>query len=122
MSDPHWPTSFTIVPAQLQPLVLPQPSQTKHEPAGRIFVPQFMHSGASAEVPMIDSSNSVELCTDVGALVRSTAVSAIASSASSGTDAVSTGADWASDSRSVSSSTIGAYEPVSSARVRSAAV
>jgi len=44
------------------------------------LVPQFMQSGASALVPMIDSSNSVELCTDVGALLRSTAVSATTSS------------------------------------------
>ena len=47
---------------QLQPLALPQPSQTKQLPAGRIFVPQFMQSGASADVPMIDSTSSVELC------------------------------------------------------------
>ena len=52
---------------QLQPLVLPQPSQTKQLPAGRIFVPQFMQSGASADVPMIDSTSSVELCAVGGA-------------------------------------------------------
>ena len=32
---------------QEQPDVLPQPSQTKHEPAIRILVPQVMQSGAS---------------------------------------------------------------------------
>ena len=52
---------------QLQPLALPQPSQTKQLPAGRIFVPQFMQSGASADVPMIDSTSSVELCAVGGA-------------------------------------------------------
>ena len=34
--------------SQLQPEVLPHDSQTKHEPAGRIFTPQVMHNGASA--------------------------------------------------------------------------
>lgn len=64
---------------QLQPLVLPQPSQTKQLPAGRIFVPQFMQSGASADVPMIDSTSSVELCAVGGA---SCAVSTTISSCS----------------------------------------
>ena len=60
-------TALLLGAAQLQPLVLPQPSQTKQLPAGRIFVPQFMHSGASADVPMIDSTSSVELCAVGGA-------------------------------------------------------
>src|SRR6478735_5409021 len=57
----------TLLAFQLQPLVLPQPSQTKQLPAGRIFVPQFMQSGASAVMPMIDSTSSVELCAVGGA-------------------------------------------------------
>jgi len=73
--------------------VLPQPSQTKQDPAGRIFVPQFMHSGASAELPVSDSSNSVELRTPTGASV---AVSATISSSSTGCATCSIGADWAS--------------------------
>ncbi len=52
---------------QLQPLVLPQPSQTKQLPAGRILVPQLMHSGESADEPSNVSNSSVELCTDAGA-------------------------------------------------------
>ena len=64
---------------QLQPLVLPQPSQTKQLPAGRIFVPQFIQSGASADVPRIDSTSSVELCAVGGA---SCAVSTTISSCS----------------------------------------
>src|SRR5919204_6770195 len=95
---------------QLQPLVLPQPSQTKQLPAGRILVPQFMHSGASADEPVIDSSSSVELCTCGGA---SCAVSATTGSAEAG--AGFTGADWARPSRS-SASSGGAYEPVSTWR------
>jgi hypothetical protein len=59
--------------AQLQPLVLPQPSQTKQLPAGRIFVPQFTHNGASAELPVSDSSSSVELCTVSGAVLARSA-------------------------------------------------
>ena len=61
--DQDGPPTRSLPGYQLQPLVLPQPSQTKQLPAGRIFVPQFMHSGASAELPVSDSSSSVELCT-----------------------------------------------------------
>src|SRR6187551_3229571 len=46
---------------QLQPLVLPQPSQTKQLPAGRIFVPQVMQSGESTAVPVIFSKSSAEV-------------------------------------------------------------
>jgi hypothetical protein len=36
---------------QLQPDVEPHPSQTKHDPAGRILVPQVKHIGASEARP-----------------------------------------------------------------------
>src|SRR5690606_16512902 len=52
---------------QLQPLVLPQPSQTKQDPAGRIFVPQVKHSGESTAVPVICSSSSAEVWASAGA-------------------------------------------------------
>jgi hypothetical protein len=52
---------------QLQPLVLPQPSQTKQDPAGRIFVPQVKHSGLSTAVPVIASISSAEVCAPLGA-------------------------------------------------------
>ena len=42
------------------PDVLPQPSQTKHEPAIRIFTPQVMHSGASDLTPVIFSKSSID--------------------------------------------------------------
>jgi hypothetical protein len=42
------------------PDVLPQPSQTKHEPAIRIFTPQVMQSGASEVTPLIFSKSSME--------------------------------------------------------------
>src|SRR5690625_7871652 len=53
---------------QLQPLVEPQPSQTWHEPAGRILVPQVMQIGASGSRPWICSINSVDECTSAGAV------------------------------------------------------
>ena len=40
---------------QEHPDVLPHPSQTKHEPAIRILVPQVMQSGASEDCPLIFS-------------------------------------------------------------------
>jgi hypothetical protein len=52
---------------QLQPLVLPQPSQTKQLPAGRILVPQVRHSGASTDEPVITSSSSADECPSAGA-------------------------------------------------------
>ena len=48
---------------QLQPEVLPQPSQMWQEPAGRILIPQVMHSGASAALPNFASISSAEECT-----------------------------------------------------------
>ena len=42
------------------PDVLPQPSQTKQEPAIRIFTPQVMQSGASDDCPLIFSKSSIE--------------------------------------------------------------
>src|SRR3954451_14646462 len=45
---------------QLQPLGEPQASPTDQLPAGRIFVPQVMHSGASVAVPVTSSSSSAE--------------------------------------------------------------
>src|SRR5690348_13379875 len=52
---------------QLQPLVLPQPSQTWQEPAGRILVPQFMQSGESTAEPVMTSRSSAEVCASAGA-------------------------------------------------------
>jgi hypothetical protein len=45
----------------------PQPSPTKQLPAGRIFVPQVRHSGASTEEPVITSSHSADVCPSTGA-------------------------------------------------------
>src|SRR3546814_19291938 len=47
---------------QLQPEVLPQPSHTWHEPAGRILVPQVKQSGLSIAVPLIFSRSSAVVC------------------------------------------------------------
>ena len=47
--------------------MLPQPSQTKQEPAGRIFVPQVKQIGASDAIPTSFSSSSAEECTSTGA-------------------------------------------------------
>ena len=52
---------------QLQPLVLPQPSQTWQEPAGRIFVPQVKHIGASDSRPCKVSISSADEWTSTGA-------------------------------------------------------
>ena len=52
---------------QLQPLVLPQPSQTWQEPAGRILVPQVMHRGESTAEPVICSSSSADVWAVAGA-------------------------------------------------------
>jgi hypothetical protein len=43
-----------------QPLVLPQPSQTKQEPAILILTPQVIQSGASDFKPVRDSRTSME--------------------------------------------------------------
>jgi hypothetical protein len=52
---------FFYLPAdQEQPEVEPQPSQTKQEPAIRIFTPQVKQSGASDLTPAIASNNSIE--------------------------------------------------------------
>ena len=50
-----------VSPRQLQPEVVPQPSQTKQLPAGRILVPQVMQSGESTAVPVIFSKSSAEV-------------------------------------------------------------
>ncbi len=52
------PETYTKRTSQLQPLVLPQPSQTWQDPAGRILVPQVMHSGESTAEPVMASNSS----------------------------------------------------------------
>lgn len=47
-----------VAAIQLQPEVLPQPSHTWHDPAGRILVPQVKQSGLSIADPLSCSSNS----------------------------------------------------------------
>src|SRR5690349_7314716 len=138
------PDTYLIRTVQLQPEVLPQPSQTKQDPAGRILVPQVKHIGASAVRPCRASNSSAEECTLAGAALAVAApvtpravpagalppVLAVGLAtgvewfdAPDGTD----GADRASDSSSSSTpspcwSSSGRYEPVSSSRARSAAL
>lgn len=99
--------SFESQRHQLQPLVDPHPSHTWHEPAGRIFVPQVKHIGASLSRPWNASSSSAEECTSAGALRT-------AAELSSGAVAGVVGADCARLSRSSSSLSTGSYDPVSS--------
>ena len=52
---------------QLHPLVVPQDSQTKQEPAGRMRTPQVEQKGAStADIPSVNASS---LRNKVGATV-----------------------------------------------------
>src|SRR5690625_1834471 len=111
---------------QLQPLVEPQPSQTWHEPAGRILVPQVMQIGASDSRPWICSINSVDECTSTG-----TVRAAVRGSGSGGAvwgsvelspcspDCPSDGSGEPSAGAACADSV---YDPVSNSRARSAAV
>src|SRR5664279_444678 len=74
---------------QLQPLVLPQPSQTWQEPAGRILVPQVMQSGESTAEPVMASRSSALVWAVAGAgLSEASVVSRRAPSSPSSTSEV----------------------------------
>src|SRR5262245_11181791 len=88
--------------AQLQPLVLPQPSQTKHDPAGRILVPQVKHSGASTEAPIV-SISSADVCAESGAGFATAAPAPDSDTAAESADSPDS-ADFDGDSRSDSAS------------------
>ena len=101
------------------PEVLPQPSQTKHEPAIRIFTPQVMQRGASEVTPLIFSKSSIEEPTS-----RSDgALSIFTSTLLDETGAFATGLNDADCAAAATISLIaegsGVYSPVSSARWRS---
>jgi hypothetical protein len=101
------------------PEVFPQPSQTKHEPAIRIFTPQVMHRGASDLTPLIFSKSSIEEPTPLpasGALSIFTCTGAFATGLKD--------ADCAAAAATISLipdgfKESGVYSPVSSARWRS---
>ncbi len=98
---------------QLQPEVEPHPSHTKHDPAGRIFVPHVKHSGESTAEPVISSSSSAVVCAVTGA--------GFAATSSDATGAGVVFSDSASGTSAPSSSAGSAYDPVSSCRRRSSA-
>ena len=58
--------------------MLPHPSQTKHEPAGRILVPQVKQSGLSTAVPVMTSRSSALVCAVFGAGLAAASVVALA--------------------------------------------
>ena len=97
------------------PEVLPQPSQTKHEPAIRIFTPQVMQSGASDFTPLIFSKSSIDELTPAEASGFAWIV----------TDALlftAAGATTGAATFGAATSRSGVYSPESSARARSDAV
>jgi hypothetical protein len=97
------------------PEVLPQPSQTKHEPAIRIFTPQVMQRGASDLTPLIFSKSSIDEPTPLpsaGALSIFTATGAFATGLKDADCAAAATISLIADGS-------GVYSPVSSARWRS---
>jgi hypothetical protein len=73
-----------------QPLVLPHPSQTKHDPAILIFTPQVIQSGASDFKPVSASKTSMELLAGA-AFVFSTTGSVLVGTKSVATASISAG-------------------------------
>ena len=102
------------------PEVLPQPSQTKHEPAIRIFTPQVMQRGASDLTPLIFSKSSIDEPTPAPA---DGALSIFTSTLFAEDGAFATGLNDADCAAAATISLIaegsGVYSPVSSARWRS---
>ena len=98
---------------------MPQPSQTKHEPAIRIFTPQVMQRGASDLTPLIFSKSSIEEPTSW----FDGAISIFTSTLLDETGALATGLKDADCAAAATISLIaegsGVYSPVSSARWRS---
>jgi hypothetical protein len=74
-----------------QPLVLPHPSQTKHDPAILIFTPQVIHSGASDFKPVSASKTSMELLAGAALFVFSTTGSVLVGTKSVATASISAG-------------------------------
>lgn len=99
---------------QLQPLVLPHPSHTWQEPAGRILVPQVMHSGESTAEPVMTSRSSALVWACVGAGFEAAAswlsLETLGVSATFAVSTGSTGAPFASTGVSISSAAVLPFE------------
>ena len=80
------PGLFTYLDHE-HPEVFPHPSQTKQEPAMRIFTPQVIQSGASDFTPDICSRSSIDDPTLDGAGVISTATLFAAATGAAGATA-----------------------------------